>query len=112
MVGIVAFLDSLRLGCIVINFANYLNQHTLGIPCSHCIRCHCLQSTATRSAYLHSRRNIWIARGAMEHNGNEAVYTLHIDLKHPLHTARNRLTAAIKSWRMLTSACALKTGCL
>src|SRR5438034_3329305 len=112
MVGIVASLDSLRLGCVVINFANYLNQHTIGIPYSHCIRCDCLQSAPTGSAYLDSRRDIWISRRTMEYNSNEAVDALHIDLKHPLHTARNRLTAAIKSRRMLTSACALKTGCL
>src|SRR2546423_1245150 len=112
MVGVVAFLDSLRLRCVVINFANYLNQHTIGIPCSHCIRCDCLQSTTTGSAYLYSGRDIWIAQRTMEHNGNEAVDALHIDLKYPLHTARDRLTAAIKSWRMLTSACTLKTSCL
>src|SRR6266571_1782038 len=112
MVGEVASLDSLRLGCVVINFANYLNQHTIGIPCSHCIRCDCLQSAPTGITCLDSRRDIWVACRTMEHNSNEAVDALHVDLKHPLHTARNRLTAAIKSWRMLTSARALKTGCL
>src|SRR5712692_4369127 len=112
MVGVVASLDSLRLGCVVINFANYLNQHTIGIPSSRCIRCDCLQSAPTGSAYLHSRRDIWITRRTMEHNSNEAVDALNIDLKHPLHTAWYRLTAAIESWRMLASARTLKNGCL